>query len=80
MKRPPVMESALCAQTDPEVFFLGKGESPAPAKQLCGKCMDYGVCYEWIMSLEACEDGEGIIAGMTLRQRRKLRIQIDRSA
>lgn len=30
--------SALCAQTDPALFWPGVGESTAPAKRICRRC------------------------------------------
>ena len=31
-------DRALCAETDPEVFFPDKGESTRPAKRVCFAC------------------------------------------
>lgn len=41
--------SALCAQTDPELFFPGPGESSRTAKELCAKCPLMQPCREWAL-------------------------------
>lgn len=43
------MEDALCAQTDPDIFYPEKGGSTAPATSICrncpvqAQCLDYAV-------------------------------------
>ncbi|MDP9801346.1 WhiB family redox-sensing transcriptional regulator [Arcanobacterium wilhelmae] len=43
------MEDALCAQTDPDIFYPEKGGSTAPATSICrncpvrAECLDYAV-------------------------------------
>lgn len=32
------LDGALCAQTDPELWFPASGESSAPAKRVCSVC------------------------------------------
>ena len=60
---------ALCAETDPEVFFPEKGGSTKAAKQVCKACIVRDDCLEW-----ALETGErfGIWGGLSERERRKL--------
>jgi WhiB family redox-sensing transcriptional regulator len=62
-------DSALCAQTDPELFFPGKGGTSAPAKRICAACPVRAECLQ-----DALDRGErfGIRGGLSERQRRKL--------
>jgi len=64
--------SALCAQTDPELFFPEKGGSARPAKKICAACIhsqDGNPCLE-----EALAQGArfGVRGGKTERERRKI--------
>lgn len=61
---------ALCAQTDPESFFVGKGEPTAPAKKVCMACPVRTECLEY--ALENNEN-HGVWGGLSERQRRKLK-------
>jgi WhiB family redox-sensing transcriptional regulator len=62
-------DRALCAQTDPEAFFPDKGESTAPAKQVCAACEVRADCLQ-----EALDRGErfGVWGGCSERERRAL--------
>lgn len=62
-------ERALCAQTDPELFFPNKGGTPKNAKAVCLACPVRPECLEW-----ALKTGQryGIWGGMSDRQRLKL--------
>jgi len=62
-------ELALCAQTDPELFFPGKGQPVRPAKRVCAGCEVRAECLQ-----EALDRGErfGIWGGLTARERRAL--------
>ena len=62
-------EAALCAQADPEAWFVEKGGSVAPAKKVCGACPVTAECLEY-----ALEHREmfGVWGGLTERQRRPL--------
>ena len=62
--------AALCAQTDPEVFFPEKGGSTREAEKVCGSCEVRAECLE-----HALEHDErfGIWGGMSVRERRRLR-------
>ncbi len=64
------MESALCAQTDPEAFFPDKGGSTRNAKNVCASCEVRAQCLAY-----ALEHGEryGIWGGLSERERRALR-------
>lgn len=71
-KPPAWMGDAVCAQTDPEVFFPEKAErvKASDAKAVCSRCPVKNACLEW-----AINNGErhGVWGGTTERQRRKLR-------
>ena len=66
------MESALCAQTDPELFFADKGDwnKVIRAKLVCRQCQVREKCLAW-----ALENNErfGVWGGMTPTQRQALR-------
>jgi WhiB family redox-sensing transcriptional regulator len=58
----------LCRQTDPELFFPGKGEPTAEAKRICLGCEVRTQCLEW-----ALKYGErGIWGATTTAQRRRI--------
>lgn len=63
-------EQALCAQSDPEVFFPEKGTSPKPAKMVCFRCEVRQECLQY-----ALDNNEryGVWGGLSERQRRRLR-------
>lgn len=60
---------ALCAQTDPELFFPDRGGTSAPAKQVCARCPVRAECLQ-----DALDRGErfGVWGGMSERERRNL--------
>jgi WhiB family redox-sensing transcriptional regulator len=59
-------EEALCAQTDPALFFPEKGGSTREAKKVCRECPVVAQCLEW--ALEAGEE-HGVWGGMSERER-----------
>lgn len=61
-----VIEDALCAQIDPELFFPDKGGSNAQAKEVCKACSIRPECL-----LEAIENDfwDGIWGGTSVRER-----------
>ncbi len=61
---------ALCAQTDPEEFFPGKGGSPRAAKRVCATCEVRGECLEYAL---ANDERFGIWGGLSERERRKFK-------
>jgi len=61
--------SALCAQTDPELFFPEKGDRPRDAKKVCANCP---VCTECLTFALAHDRLYGVWGGTTERERRKL--------
>lgn len=65
--------AALCAQTDPDAFFVDRGGSPLPAIRVCDSCPVRLDCLT-----NAIRDGEaqGIWGGTTPRQRRAIATQL----
>lgn len=59
-------DEALCAQTDPELFFPEKGGSTTEAKKVCRQCPVIDECLEW--AIDARED-HGVWGGMSERER-----------
>ncbi|MFP7695685.1 WhiB family transcriptional regulator [Trueperella sp. LYQ143] len=44
------MESALCAQTDPDIFYPEKGGSTVPATTICNNCSVRAECLEYAVT------------------------------
>lgn len=65
----PWAEQALCAQTDPELFFPEKGGSVREAKEICARCFVAAECLDYALTT-----GErfGVWGGFSERERRKL--------
>jgi len=63
---PDWRDSALCAQTDPAIFFP-EGGSAGPAKAVCAVCPSRLPCLEW--SLE--RDELGVWGGMSRAERER---------
>jgi WhiB family redox-sensing transcriptional regulator len=61
---------AVCAQTDPEVFFPEHGSSTAAAKKICASCHVRSECLTY-----ALENGEnfGVWGGLSSQERKALR-------
>ncbi|MFJ4654218.1 WhiB family transcriptional regulator [Nocardia sp. NPDC088792] len=59
---------AVCAQTDPESFFPGKGSSPRAAKRMCLSCNVRDECLQYAL---ANDQRFGVWGGMTARERRR---------
>ena len=57
---------ALCAQTDPEAFFVGKGETAADAREVCAACPVAAECLEDALSYT---EQWGFWGGMSVKQR-----------
>lgn len=59
-------DNALCAQTDPDMFYPDKGQGPGPAREVCMACHVRPSCLE-----HALDNGEsqGIWGGMTPKER-----------
>ncbi|WP_169514553.1 WhiB family transcriptional regulator [Actinokineospora enzanensis] len=62
------MDSALCAQTDPDAFHPERGGvRAAPARQVCGRCEVRVECGAYARSTG---QADGVWGGQTARQRR----------
>jgi WhiB family redox-sensing transcriptional regulator len=62
-------EFALCAQTDPDIFFPEKGGSTAPATSVCSACAVQSECLEYAISHDI---RHGIWGGMSDNDRRRI--------
>ena len=61
---------ALCAETDPEVFFPDKGQTGRDAKRICAACPVTKPCLEFALAHGITW---GIWGGLSGRERRQLR-------
>lgn len=61
---------ALCAQTDPEVFFPDKGGSARAAKRICQTCGVKDLCLEQALIRD---ERFGIWGGLSEQERRRLK-------
>lgn len=64
------LERALCAQTDPEMFFPGKGGSLRHAREVCAACPVTAECLDLWRSLPAEQAQYGVWGGRSSRERR----------
>lgn len=76
---PEWTEQAVCASTDPVVFFPDKGGSARRATSICRTCPVVAPCLEYALEYEAGRhDGAdwmasfGIYGGKTAQQRRAI--------
>jgi WhiB family redox-sensing transcriptional regulator len=63
-------DDALCAQTDPEIFFPDKGGSTREAKAVCARCDVRAAC---LADALATDDWFGVRGGLSERQRRAIK-------
>lgn len=68
--RPPWMDDGICAQTDPDAFFLERGGNPRPAKAICARCPVTAECLQYAIDHD---EQFGIWGGKSERERRGLR-------
>lgn len=68
---------ALCAQTDPDIFFPEKGGSTIPATSVCSSCRVREQCLEYALSHDI---RHGIWGGLSDNDRRKITRQRRRVA
>ncbi|MCH0541696.1 WhiB family transcriptional regulator [Streptomyces sp. MUM 203J] len=66
----PWQETALCAQTGPDLFFPEPGSSTREAKFLCGRCPSRGACLEYALTHD---ERFGVWGGLSEQERRALR-------
>ena len=64
------MDLALCAETDPEIFYPEKGGSTREAKLICSRCEVRAECLEYALEHD---ERFGIWGGLSERQRRNLK-------
>jgi Transcription factor WhiB len=64
------VDGALCAQTDPEIFFPLKGAPGHEAKRICAQCPVRLPCLEEALARDLTW---GIWGGLTPRERKKER-------
>jgi WhiB family redox-sensing transcriptional regulator len=62
-------EAPLCRQTDPELFFPGKGESCEPPKRVCQVCPVRAECLDHAIRHR---ETVGVWGGLSPRQRREI--------
>lgn len=65
-----VLDQAVCAQTDPDLFFPDDGGSTRAAKSICAVCPVQAECLQWAL---ATNQRYGVWGGLSERQRRTLR-------
>ena len=64
-------ESALCGQTDPEVFFPDKGGSTKLAKKVCDVCEVRVQCLQEALTYGISEQ-TGIAGGLSAKERKAI--------
>ena len=62
-------DEALCAQTDPELWFPDHGGSNTAAKAICARCPVRVACLEWTLANETPGTTFGVAGGLTAEQR-----------
>lgn len=65
-------DNALCAQSNPELFFPEKGGSTRPAKKICKACDVRAECLEDALSRD---EHFGVAGGLSVRERWRLKKQ-----
>ncbi|MDT7566307.1 MAG: WhiB family transcriptional regulator, redox-sensing transcriptional regulator [Pseudonocardiales bacterium] len=68
--QPAWRDEALCRQTDPELFFPEKGQTPHAARRVCAGCLVRTECLT--DALVRRDVAYGVLGGMTPNERRKL--------
>lgn len=66
----PWHEQALCAQTDPEAWYVEGGGDTRPAKRICARCPVRTECLDWAL---AHDERYGVWGGMGPRERARIR-------
>lgn len=66
---PAWMGDALCAQTDPEIFFPDKGGSTRAGKRVCGVCPVRDECLEYAITADV---RVGLWGGLSAGERLRL--------
>jgi WhiB family redox-sensing transcriptional regulator len=68
---------ALCAQTDPDLFFPEVGERALAAKAVCSRCPVREQCLAFALDNR---EGYGIWGGLSADERKRFRARRNRSA
>lgn len=63
---------ALCAQTDPELFFPEEGENSTQAKSVCSACNVRTQCLDYALNND---EPFGIWGGLSTRERDRLKMK-----
>lgn len=67
--REPWMDAAVCAQTDPEVFFPEQGGTAAAARRICSTCPVVADCLQYAVE----HNEQGIWGGTSAKTRQRMR-------
>jgi len=73
---PEWVSDALCAQTDPEVFYPQVGGSTRRAKSVCAACPVLAECRNYAL---ATGELDGVWGGLSENDRRRIRRQARRT-
>lgn len=68
-------DDALCATTDPELFFPDKGGSILQARKICDQCDVRLQCLEFAL---LNEHFHGVYGGLSPKQRRSMNKRVER--
>lgn len=68
---------ALCAQTDPEIFFPDKGGTTRNAKKVCAMCEVKDQCLQYAL---AHNEDSGVWGGTSQQERRQLRLTLKKAS
>jgi len=71
------MDRGLCAETDPEAFFVEKGGSTRPAKRICARCPVRVECLNFALDHD---EQFGVYGGLSARERRNIKRASRRAA
>jgi WhiB family redox-sensing transcriptional regulator len=69
MARQPWTRQALCAQTDPDIFFSDSAGQIEQAKELCGQCPVQQECLAYSLQTQ---EAFGVWGGLDRDERRRL--------
>ena len=72
IKPEPWTQEALCAETDPEIFFPSKGDKEAVvlARTVCAECPVAAQCLDYALRMN---ETHGVWGGLSPKQRAQLR-------
>lgn len=61
---------ALCAESDPGLFFPDKGGTAVPGKRVCARCLARVECLRWAIDHD---ERDGVWGGLSAEERNRLR-------